>query len=87
MMPTLTLDDLDRIAHELAYEFCLSALEACLTDVSDEAGSGGWFDLAQPASNYDSERHVDYLEARGLIERDPAHPTWIAIRDESEATR
>jgi hypothetical protein len=78
-------DELDATAHHLAYEFCVSAFDGCLDDVSEAAGADGWRDLDNAATNYDPEEHLDYLEKRGLIQRDEKNHNWIAVLDESEA--
>ena len=46
-----------------------------------------WYELAQPdmQSAQQVAEAIQYLDTRGLIERDPEHPTWIAIRNEDEA--
>jgi hypothetical protein len=81
-------DDLDTMAHGLAYSDASVCIECNLTDVSEQAGADGWFDVSTADEFYaDVEEHVAYLDARGLIQRDAAHPTWIAVLDESEASR
>lgn len=80
-------DELDATAHHLAYESCVSAFDSCLADVSEAVGVDGWRDLDDAAPNYDPEEQLDYLEKRGLIQRDAKHHNWIAVLDESEAAR
>jgi hypothetical protein len=47
--------------------------------VSDEGISRGAEEFVKEA--------VEYLDARGLIERHPDNANWVCVRDESEATR
>jgi hypothetical protein len=87
-MATLSNVELDALAHSLACENAMVSIECNCVDVSDEAGAAGWFDIGQANEAYDDiERHVLYLETRGLIQRDETHPNWIALRNEEEATR
>lgn len=82
---TLSRARLDALAHSLAYETCTSTIESmCLSVPGMEQ-----YDLESIEPTYRSEIDgaVEYLEARGLIERDPERPYRIRVRDESEATR
>jgi hypothetical protein len=79
--------DIDMLAHELAYEASAREIERDCIDVSEEAKAAGWYDTQFQGAFYFECPHMEYLEQRGLIERDPDHPTWVAIREESEATQ
>lgn len=80
----MTKEELDKLAHNLAYEFAVSVLDGDGIPVRDNEDEA-W-------SEVDAEGEVDlfdclrYLEARGLLARHPDHNNWVQARDESEAT-
>ena len=80
--------DVEALGRSLAYESAASIVESeCVP------AECGWFrcsdaDIAEAnLDNFGLTTALIYLEALGLIERDPEHPDWIAIRDEGEAAR
>lgn len=79
------------LERSMAFDFASAVLdgEALPADRNGEADYD-WLDMTS-ARGEDGEfpEHIEevirYLDSRGLIERDPEHPEWIAILDESEA--
>ena len=51
-------------------------------------GKSDWFDISDYPEDLSGEidEAVEYLEARGLLEHDPANYNHCSIRNESEAT-
>ena len=96
-MPEMTKEELDALAHGIAYDSCCSII-AGHTLMSFYAGLE-YFDVALVSDGSRAEpsifalvdaeiaEAVKYLEARGLIDRHPDNPNWVTIHDESEATR
>lgn len=77
----MTKDELDKLAHSLAYETACSALEMASVD----AGEDGPWQLLQSDGPELYADCFNYLEARGLLVRHPDHLDWFDIHDESEA--
>ena len=76
--------ELRELERYIAYTAACSIIDGCCGPTDNAE----WFDLdniAEQAREGVSES-VRYLDLRGLIERDPAHPGWISMRNESEAT-
>lgn len=73
----------------LAYEFARSLLHSHLL-TAEEFGEPEFLQLQTdlyPVDVDDAEQvqdALDYLEARDLLEHHPAHPDWVAVRDEGE---
>jgi hypothetical protein len=96
-MPEMTKEELDALAHGIAYDSCCSIID-CNTLSSFYAGLE-YFDVAPVSDGSSAEppivasvdakiaEAVKYLEARGLIDHHPDNPNWVTIHDESEATR
>jgi hypothetical protein len=85
----ITDAELDRMAHSLAFDASVSAIDSACAKV--DALDGEWFDIT-PANVYHIAQPfvadaVIYLEARGLLERHDDNPNWVALNNESEATR
>jgi NTP pyrophosphatase (non-canonical NTP hydrolase) len=77
----MTKEEIDALGHGLAYSAACTAIESeCVR--CDE----GWFDVSiENFGDDDVLDSVKYLDARGLIDRNPDNPDWIQLRDESEA--
>lgn len=82
--------ELDKLAHGIAYDSSSSTIDCncrmvdgidpvapTFFDISDEGISRGAEEFVKEA--------VEYLDARGLIERHPNDANWVTVRDESEA--
>lgn len=83
-MEAMTKDELDKLAHSLAFDFAVSVLDGdgiTMRDANDEA-----WDMVDAEGEVDLFDCLRYLEARGLLERHPEHIDWVRVRDESEAT-
>jgi hypothetical protein len=82
--------ELNALAHTLAYDMASSLIGGECLIINDKGELFG-FDLDSanndPETNREIAECVRYLEACGLIERHADNPNWIALRDESEATR
>jgi hypothetical protein len=76
----MTKDELDKLAHSLAFEVSLSAIE-CEAILHKE---DGWMDISDAAMESIRD-YVRYFETRGLLERHPERSDWVRVRDESEA--
>jgi hypothetical protein len=85
----MTTDELNELAHGLAYESCASLLEGFCAMQEDRGVR--WIDTTpEGVVEGGAESIADalqYLEARGLIERHACFSDWVSVRDESEATR
>ena len=79
--------ELDKLGHGIAYDATCTMIKSSCFSVGD---SYDWFDVGVDAPDDLSgdavSEAVRYLEARGLLERDPHHPDWVSFRNESEAT-
>jgi hypothetical protein len=87
-----TNDELNALAHKIAYDAAAATIECCCISIDEgTVENRNFYDLANDGNDSGAERaiadSVRYLEARGLIEHHPDNPNWIALRDESEATR
>lgn len=81
----MTVEELNKLGHSIAYESCAAALDGM--GVGD--GLGMVID-ERDLAHYEVEGYrlaMDYLEARGLIQRDAEKPGWLAVLEESEAAR
>lgn len=89
----MTLDQLNQLAHDIAYRATRAAVEFTTVTVAD-APAGvtpdplkhGWNNLAStlPAS-YERDRLADatlYLDARALLHRHPDRPLLVRVLDE-----
>ncbi|MDP9037813.1 MAG: hypothetical protein M3O02_00900 [Acidobacteriota bacterium] len=81
------------IERSMAFDFASGLLDGeTLCVERDGEPDFDWMDLASARDDETGElaEHVEeairYLDSRELIERDPEHPDWISIRDESEAS-
>lgn len=88
----MTDAELNTLAHSLAYEAAVSAIECATLNGTDE--SGDWMVLDSDPINpsEESDTHAlrgdfQFLDARGLLVRHASKAEWIQILDESEATR
>ena len=82
-----TTQSLDELAHSLAYENSLSAIECncpSKVTVSREQVKEVWFDLTDIDFVHDE---VAYLERRGLLVRHEDNASLVQILDESEDDR
>ena len=80
----MAIDDrseLDELAHSIAYENAVSAIECASVD-----GGNGWMDVSglEPFETDGIERDIRYLEMRGLLVRHSGNPGLVQILDESE---
>jgi hypothetical protein len=88
----MTKEELDKLAHGIAYDAACSVIESnCLhVDGCDISQGLDWFDTDPDSVDLDAEDHVaesvKYLEARGLIVRHKDNANWVQLQDESEAT-
>jgi hypothetical protein len=85
---TMTNEELNQLGHGIAYDAACSLIESnCLSAPCGIAE--GWFDVREAAVNVlargEVAEAVVYLDMRGLIERHPDNPDWVALRDETEA--
>lgn len=80
----MTDDELNALAHTIAYEAACTALECATLNVTDERGDFLILDTEDEALFADDQR---YLEARGLLIRHPEKAGWFQIIDESQGTR
>jgi hypothetical protein len=98
----MTKDELDQLAHSIAYVSACSLIEGCSVNVTADANGltaeqvvdepGEWWDLPLEEDRIlvgadELEDAVLYLEARGLLTRYPTNPNWVSLADESEAMR
>lgn len=88
--------DLNACAAALAYEMATMTVEKFCRFVGESEASetvNDWWDTSNLATAALADYAamvmdgVKYLDARGLIERHPNMPNWIALLDESEASR
>jgi hypothetical protein len=80
----LSKDDLDKLAHSLAFDFAESVVSSegiRMRDDEDQA-----WEMVDAEGEVDLFDCLRYLEARGLLERHPVNANWVRVRDESEAT-
>lgn len=85
----IPVEDLNAIAHSIAYEAATGDVESLCVYIGESEGCSDWWEL-DFSLNEDGSRlanSVRYLDARGLLERHPQMPNWVALIDESEATR
>lgn len=86
-------EQLDALAHREAYFGLLAFIEShCLYKGESESSDSiaEWWELPDEKdvdNAYVVAEALKYLDARGLVERHPHMPNWIALRDESEASR
>lgn len=93
---TMTPDQLNQLAHDIAYRSARTCVEFSTITVAD-APAGmradpllhGWNNLATPlAASYDRDRLADatlYLDARTLLQRHPDRPLLVRVLDEPRA--
>jgi hypothetical protein len=75
----------DELAHELAYKFACLVIETACVQV--DIGQFGLREEGIDADALDDFRDaVRYLDARGLLYRDPERPNVGQVVDECEAT-
>jgi hypothetical protein len=79
----MTKDELDKLAYSLAFEFAESVLSSDGITMRDDDGEA--WEMVDPEGEVDLFDCLNYLEARGLLERHPEHNDWVRVRDESEA--
>lgn len=77
-------DELDKLAHSLAFDFAVSVLDGDGVTMRDDDGEA--WEMVEPEGEVDLFDCLRYLEARGLLERHAEHSNWVRVRDESEAT-
>jgi hypothetical protein len=85
----MSKEELDKLAHGIAYDASTTAIECnCLMVPEEQAGQRDWFDVGDPDALAKPfvEECVRYLEMRGLIVRHPSNSMWVQLQDESEAT-
>lgn len=87
----MTREDLDKLAHGIAYDACCTMIESnCVMVLGLEVAAFPFFDVsAKGCDEYaldQVEESVRYLDARGLIVRHEDNAYWIQLQDESEAT-
>ena len=80
----MTKEELDKLAHSMAFEFAESVLDGEGTPMRDDDDERWW--MVDPEGEVDLFDCLRYLEARGLLERHAEHGDWVRVRDESEAT-
>jgi hypothetical protein len=80
----MTKDELDKLAHSLAFDFAVSVIDGESTSMVDVQGE--LWDMVDVEGEVDLFDCLRYLEARGLLERHAEHSDWVRVRDESEAT-
>lgn len=71
------MSDLRLIEMSFAFERASGAIESSCLFEQD------WFDLE--SADEDLTDEIAYLESRQLLEHHPDHPSWVAIRNESES--
>lgn len=76
----------DRMMPDIAYHACRSDIESNCFSGGGTQETGWWWNtsLADDDAAYWVYRAVDYLELRGLIERDPERPHLVRILDQVE---
>ena len=83
----MTDEEVNALANELAYLWA----ETIVTNYCPAADEPEWYvhdeERVTPDAVEDVGRAVQYLDARGLLERDAENERKFAIRDESEAER
>lgn len=79
----MTKEELDKLAHSLAFELAESVISSEGITMRDDEGEAWEMVDARKVDLFDCLR---YLDARGLLERHPEHSDWVRVRDESEAS-
>jgi hypothetical protein len=88
-MEGVNKEELDKLAHGIAYDSSTSAIECnCLMVPEEQAGERDWYDVGDPDVLAKSfvEESVRYLEMRGLVVRHASNAKWVQLLDECEAT-
>ena len=76
------------LERSLAYEYACSVIDSCCAAIAHMSGSDcQWYDTLEvdPDSAGAVEDALLYLETRGLLWHHESYPSYVFLRDESEA--
>jgi len=79
-MPIYT-EEINELAHTLAYEFCVSVIEGNCVLVNCRDDPRDWWDL-ESLGTAEIRDEVRYLSARGLLLEHPDNARIVSILDE-----
>lgn len=82
-------DDIDALAHRIAYSYARSDIECFTQQITFGAGQRPTFDLEDIDEDYAEEVAIAirYLEARGLLDRKVDNPQHVRILDDPNEAR